>query len=553
MLIALAQINSHPGNLAGNTRKIREQIGVALKKGADLVIFPELSVTGYPPKDLLDSDIFIRRTEEAVARIVSDCRGIAAIIGTPTRNPLHSGKRLLNSALFISDGTVVKAFHKALLPTYDVFDEYRYFEPVTDFGILEWQGLRIAVTICEDLWDEQPFYHLEEPAVSLYKTSPMKMLAGKEPDLVINIAAAPFAWNRIEAREKIFTEKARKFKVPVIMVNQTGANADLIFDGASIAVNSSGTIIKRLPLFREDISLLNFSDLCTPAMAEPEPIPGKIQLIHDALVTGIRDYLAKTGQKSVIVGLSGGIDSAVCAALAVEALGPENVAGLMMPSPYSSDHSLTDAIDLALNLGIRWKKIDISKPFAEFGNVLADAFIGTQPDITEENIQARIRAIILMAWSNKFGHLVLNTSNKSEAAAGYGTLYGDMAGALAVLGDVYKTDVYRLASHINREKVIIPSNSITKPPSAELSKNQLDSDSLPPYEILDEVLMRYIEQGKDAEAITREGFDQDIVRKIISLVERTEFKRYQSPPALRISVKAFGPGRRIPLVSGFRE
>jgi NAD+ synthase (glutamine-hydrolysing) len=345
---------------------------------------------------------------------------------------------------------------------------------------------------------------------------------------------------------------AKRYEVPIIMVNHAGANADLIFDGASLVINSKGIIKARLPYFREEsftFDLESIDDAGNQPIAE---IPGKIELIHHAIVTGIRDYLAKTGQKKVVLGLSGGIDSAVCAALAVEALGKENVTGIMMPSRYSSDHSLTDAVRLAENLGIKWEKIGIDKPIAAFEDTLSDCFRNTKSDITEENIQARARAVILMAWSNKFGNLVINTSNKSEAAVGYGTLYGDMAGALSVLGDVYKTDVWLIARYINRNSEIIPVNSITKPPSAELRENQLDTDSLPPYDILDGILVRYIEQVMDPNEIISDGFDSDLVYRVIRMVNINEYKRYQAPPPLRVSTKAFGSGRRMSLVSGFR-
>jgi NAD+ synthase (glutamine-hydrolysing) len=554
MNITIAQINPQPGNIEANCRKIIGEMRKAASMGADLIVFPELCVTGYPPMDLLDSERFIADASLAVRSVEAESHTIAAVIGVPTKNPEPRGKRLYNSALFIAGGKTLKTFNKALLPTYDVFDEYRYFEPGHDFNIIEWQGTRIAVTICEDLWDEQPFDHIEAIR-SLYQVSPMEEISKHTPDLVINISASPFAHNRVEAREKVFASRAAQYKVPVIMVNQTGANADLIFDGASLAIGSDGSIIHRLPFFAEQSLMVSTGELhnnnnkaCPTAPAIPE----KTELIRMALVTGIRDYMVKTGQKRVLMGLSGGIDSAVCAALATEALGSENVLGILMPSRYSSDHSVKDAAGLAANLGIRWEMIEIEEPFRIFEKILEKPFTGTIPDITEENIQARIRATVLMAYANKHGYLVLNTSNKSEAATGYGTLYGDMAGALSVLGDVYKTDVYRLAYHINRNGEIIPSSSITKPPSAELKDNQLDSDSLPPYEILDQILIRFIEQVKDPSAIINEGFDPGTVHRIIKLVNDSEYKRFQTPPTLRVSTKAFGGGRRMPLVSGYR-
>jgi NAD+ synthase (glutamine-hydrolysing) len=550
MKITLAQINPHPGNISYNCRKICDYIRKATDEGSDLIVFPELCVTGYPPMDLLESQRFLSISDEAVSLIAAECTSIAAIIGAPTKNDKPKGKRLLNSALFLANGKTINTVSKALLPTYDVFDEYRYFEPADNFITIRWKDRNIAITICEDLWDEQPFNH-KKGDVSLYKTSPMEELNRLNPNLVINISAAPFAHNKLTIREEIFRNKALKYRIPVIMVNQTGANTDLVFDGASLVIDSNGTVKARLPFFRE--ASLTFSTDKTDDMGHREitPVPGKSELIHEAVVTGLRDYLSKTGQKKVLIGLSGGIDSAVCAALAVEAVGCENVTGLMMPSRYSSDHSFTDAVKLAENLQIKWEKIEIEKPHKGFEEVLQPLFKGSKSDTTEENIQARIRAILLMAYSNKFGYLVLNTSNKSEAATGYGTLYGDMAGAISPLGDIYKTDVYRIARHINRNKEIIPENSITKAPTAELKEDQKDTDSLPPYEILDEILFRYIELVRDQQSIIDEGFNEQMVKRIIKMVNSNEYKRFQAPPSIRVSSKAFGSGRRIPLVSGF--
>ncbi|MFO7574178.1 MAG: NAD+ synthase [Bacteroidales bacterium] len=550
MKITLAQINPHPGNIGYNCRKICDSIRKAAAEGSDLIVFPELCVTGYPPMDLLESQKFLEQTAEAAGLIAAECKSIAAIIGLPSQNHKPKGKRLFNSALFLDEGKVISTTSKALLPTYDVFDEYRYFEPADSFKTVEWKGKNIAITICEDLWDEQPFNH-KKGDISLYKTSPMEELKRLNPDLVINISAAPFAHNRLAIREEIFRNKAAKYRIPVIMVNQTGANTDLVFDGASLVIDSEGTVRARLPFFSEASFTFCIDKINDINSREITPMPGKAILIHDAVVTGLRDYLFKTGQKKMLLGLSGGIDSAVCAALAVEAVGSENVTGLMMPSRYSSDHSLKDAVKLAGNLGIKWEKIEIEKPHKGFEEALKPVFEGTKSDTTEENIQARIRAILLMAYSNKFGYLVLNTSNKSEAATGYGTLYGDMAGAISPLGDIYKTDVYRIARHINRKKEIIPENSITKPPSAELKAGQKDTDSLPPYEILDEILFRYIELIRDPQSIIAEGFNEQTVKRVIKMVNSNEYKRYQAPPSIRVSSKAFGSGRRIPLVSGF--
>jgi NAD+ synthase (glutamine-hydrolysing) len=526
---------------------ITEIIKSSAEAGSDLVVFPELSVTGYPPLDLLTYSRFLDDAAAAVEKIALECTGIAAIIGAPTANNNERGKPLFNSAILMHNGTVNTIFNKALLPTYDVFDEYRWFEPSVNFQTASLKGLRIAVTICEDMWDDQPFLHEKEKR-SIYGISPIEELEKLDPDLIINISASPFAHNRIETRETVFSNKAKKYKVPVVMVNQAGANSDLIFDGGSLVINQTGTIVARLPLFSESVCTFDLGKMLIGGLKAPK-LPEKMNLIHDALKLGISDYLKKTGQNRVVVGLSGGIDSAVVAAVAVGAIGCENVTGILMPSRYSSEHSVTDAMDLALNLGISTFIVNIEQPVAGFEKILEPVFAGTKPDVTEENIQARIRALILMAYANKFEAIVLNTSNKSEAATGYGTLYGDMAGALSVLGDLYKTEVYELAAFINRERIIIPESSISKAPSAELKPDQHDTDSLPPYETLDKLLFRYIDLQQDRKTIISAGFDEATVKRVIRLIDISEYKRFQSPPVLRVSAKAFGNGRRIPLVS----
>lgn len=549
MKITLAQINPQPGNLSENSRKIIDIIRNAEKGGSDLVIFPELCVTGYPPLDLLTYDRFIEDTLVAVKLITEASKNIGVIIGAPTYNKAARGKPLFNSAIFIHNGEIITEFHKALLPTYDVFDEYRYFEPSKEFKVISFRGTRLAVTICEDLWDEQPFLHYEQQR-SIYDVSPMEEIKVHNPDIVINISASPFAHNRLATRELVFSSKASRYNVPVIMVNQTGANADLIFDGGSLVIDKNGEIVTRLPLFEEKCETIDTEKLFL-SHKRAQPLPAKNDLIYKALITGIHDYMAKTSQTGVAVGLSGGIDSAVCAALATEAIGKAKVTGILMPSRFSSDHSVKDALDLASNLGIKAFITEIEPPFSGFEKVMAPLFENMEPDVTEENIQARIRATILMAYANKHKKIVLNTSNKSEAATGYGTLYGDMAGALSVLGDLYKTEVYEIARFINREKTIIPESTLTKAPSAELRANQLDTDSLPPYDILDKVLFSFIELQYDAGRIISEGYDPAMVNKIIGMVKRSEYKRFQAPPSLRVSAKAFGNGRRIPLVSGY--
>ncbi len=550
MKISVAQLNYHIGNFARNKDLICNAIKKAKANGSDLIVFSELCIPGYPPLDLLDRFEFIEKCEQTVAEIAKECTGISAIVGSPTINKNPEGKKLFNSALLLSDGKVIFSANKALLPTYDIFDEYRYFEPENRFSVFDFKGLRLAITICEDLWDEQPFDN-EFEKTRLYTVSPMEELAKQDPDIIINIAASPFSYTKIESKENIFISKAVKYKIPVISVNQTGANTELIFDGASLLVNEKGEIFNQLPFFEEAVNTYSFDEIKSGTISLKDNSTDSIALIHKALVTGLRDYFTKTGLKSSIVGLSGGIDSALCLCLAVDALGNENVRALLMPSRYSSDHSVRDAVALANTLKVHYDIINIEKPFRAFEEELAPVFKGMKRDITEENIQARIRAILLMAVSNKSGCILLNTSNKSEAAVGYGTLYGDMAGGLSVIGDVYKTDVYRLAGFINRKSEIIPENIITKLPSAELRPDQFDTDSLPDYSILDPILYQYIELQKPASRIIKEGADKETVLKVIRMIDFNEYKRYQAPPVLRISSKAFGAGRRMPLVARY--
>jgi NAD+ synthase (glutamine-hydrolysing) len=550
MKITVAQLNYHIGNFDRNKDLILNAINKAKVEGSDLIVFSELSICGYPPLDLLDRLDFIEKCNITVNEIAKECTSITAIVGSPTLNKNSEGKKLFNSALVLSEGKVVFSVNKALLPTYDIFDEYRYFEPENHFSIFPFKGVRIALTVCEDLWDDQPFEN-EFEKTRLYTVSPMEELAKLNPDVIINISASPFSYTKIESKENIFRSKSLKYKIPVVMVNQTGGNTELIFDGASLILNKEGKIFKRLPFFEEAIETFSFDDLKSDHVIKSEVNPNPISLIHKALVMGIHDYFNKTGFKSSILGLSGGIDSAICLCLAVEALGNENVRVLLMPSRYSSDHSVKDAVELSKILNVKYDIVSIEKPFSTFEAELAPLFEGKNADVTEENIQARIRALLLMAVSNKCGPILLNTSNKSEAAVGYGTLYGDMAGGLSVIGDVYKTDVYRLSAYINRERIIIPENIIKKFPSAELRPDQMDSDSLPDYNILDHILHQYIELQLPAERIIREGADKETVYKVIRMINLNEYKRYQAPPVLRISSKAFGAGRRMPLVARY--
>jgi NAD+ synthase (glutamine-hydrolysing) len=551
MKIALAQLNYHIGNFTDNTTKIAFEIKRAQQNGVDLIVFSELSVCGYPPLDLLEHRDFVNESLATVKNIARICTDIGVIVGSPTYNPNQQGKPLFNSAYFLYDGEIQHVVHKTLLPTYDIFDEYRYFEPNNDFEVIEFKGKRIALTICEDLWYNQP---APTPfgRTMLYTVSPMEELAKQKPDFVVNIAASPFSYTRVNIKSKIFTENARKYALPVFYVNQVGAQTELVFDGGSKVVDHTGEVVDEMSTFAEDIRYYDLDTVLNRTYGKKEFVNQDITgRIHDALILGIRDYFFKMGFSKAVLGLSGGIDSAVTLALAVQALGNENLRVLLLPSMYSTEHSLSDAEEIAENLGVQYDIVPIKSIFEAFKQELDPLFEGLPEDITEENIQARIRGVMLMAVSNKFGNILLNTSNKSEAAVGYGTLYGDMNGGLSVLGDVYKTDVYKLAEYINREQEIIPQNTITKPPSAELRPDQKDSDSLPDYEVLDKILFQYIEKQHTIIEITESGIEEKLVREIITKVNRNEYKRYQTPPILRISSKAFGPGRRMPLVAKF--
>ena len=547
MKIALAQINYHIGNFESNTAKVISALEKAKAVGADLVVFAELAVSGYPPRDFLEFDDFIERCLEAIDEIASHCRGIAAIVGCPTRREEIKGKDLHNSALFLAEGKVQDAAHKSLLPNYDIFDEYRYFEPYREFHVIPYKGKKIALTICEDIWDIG-----EDP---LYTINPMDELMKQSPDLMINIAASPFNYEQAQIRKEVMLVNAKKYRLPLFYVNHVGAQTELLFDGGSMVVSPKGFIFDELDYFEEDLRFYELQDVLVAHLQEDVSPHGKhcekIELIHDALVMGIRNYFGKLGFTKAILGLSGGIDSAVTMVLAARALGPENVRAVLLPSAFSSEHSVKDALDLANNLGAPHDTISIEQAFMNMEETLKPVFGDLQFDITEENMQARLRGVILMAMSNKFGYILLNTSNKSEAAVGYGTLYGDMNGGISVLGDVYKTQVFELARRINREKEIIPENTIIKPPSAELRPNQKDSDSLPDYEILDEILFQYIEKRMGPRELVNMGFEKATVDRILKLVNTNEHKRYQTPPILRVSPKAFGMGRRMPIVARY--
>ena len=547
MKIALAQLNYHVGNFPENSARIIAAIGKAKEQGADLVVFSELSVCGYYPNDLLERLEFIQESLAAIEQIASCCNGIAALVGGPSFNPSPKGKMLFNSAFFLKDGAIKSIHSKTLLPTYDVFDEYRHFESNKEFNLIELNGRKLAVTICEDLWFNQKVMNAFGRE-NLYSTSPMEENCRQNPDLVVNLSASPFSYHQERLRKDILIENAVKYNVPIIYVNQVGAQTELIFDGGSFMVDQKGKVVKELAYFSEDFAIVDTMDRESNQL---QPQTETSEKIYQALVLGISDYFRKSGFRKATLGLSGGIDSALTLVLAVRALEAENVKVLLMPSQYSSGHSVNDAVALAERLGVSYETLPIHDIAVAFDQTLAPTFKGLPHDLTEENIQARVRGTLLMAFSNKFGNILLNTSNKSEAAVGYGTLYGDMNGGLSVLGDLYKTEVYQLSNYINREEEIIPVNTILKPPSAELRPDQRDSDSLPDYDLLDAILYQYIDQARSVDDIISSGFDEAVVRKVVLLVNRNEYKRFQAPPTLRISSKAFGFGRKMPIVARY--
>jgi len=546
MKIALAQLNYHVGNFESNTQKIISNINLAKTKGADIVVFAELAICGYPPRDFLEFEDFISLCDNAAHEIAKHCTEIACIVGLPIKNPVVEGKDLFNAAYFIANGEVKQIIKKALLPTYDVFDEYRYFEPNTIFNCVDYKGKKIALTICEDLWNIN-----DNP---LYVSCPMDELIKQQPDLMINIAASPFDYGHDEDRIKVLSDNAKKYQLPLFYVNQVGAQTEIIFDGGSLVLDQEGAVKAEMKYFEEDLQLFDLDEVQNVKNKYPAAErTSDIEQIHDALILGIKDYFSKSGFKKAVLGLSGGIDSAVVCALACRALGSENVMAVLMPSKYSSDHSIKDALDLVNNVGCKHEIIPIKEAADAFDSMLAKPFEGLAFNLTEENIQARSRGIVVMAMSNKFGYILLNTSNKSECAVGYGTLYGDMCGAISVIGDVYKTQVFNLARYINKDKEIIPINTIVKPPSAELRPDQKDSDSLPEYDELDAILFQHIELKKGSKEIIAQGFDEALVKRILRMVNLAEFKRYQTPPILRVSPKAFGMGRRMPIVGKYMD
>ncbi len=548
MKIALAQLNYHIGNFELNVQKIIKATAEAKETGTDIIVFAELAVCGYPARDFLEFDDFLKKCEKAIADIAAHAQGIAIIVGAPTRNPKLEGKDLFNSAYFLADGKVQQVQHKTLLPTYDIFDEYRYFEPATEWKVVEHKGKRIALVVCEDMWNVGN----DNP---LYTVCPVDEMMAQKPDFIINISASPFSFDHAADRLLVMKSNTDRYKLPLFYVNQVGAQTDIIFDGASLVISPNSELYDEMPYFVESIRQYDLEDVirgrdkaCLVSAEQPKD---KTALIHAALLLGLRDYFQKMNLKTAILGLSGGIDSAVVLALAAEALGSNNVRVVLLPSQFSSDHSINDARALAKNLNVQYDIVPIEPMFKGYESALAPHFLGTAFNITEENLQARIRGTILMAFSNKFGNILLNTTNKSEMAVGYGTLYGDMCGGISVLGDVYKTEVYDLAHYINRNGEVIPKNSIEKPPSAELRPNQKDSDSLPDYDILDKLLFQYIERRQGPVELIEMGFDEKLVHRVLRMVNLNEFKRKQTAPVLRISNKSFGDGRRIPIVAKY--
>ena len=558
MKIFLAQQNYHIGNFESNTQKIISAIETAKAAKADLIVFSEMSICGYPARDFVEFNDFINKCYEAIEVIKEHTAEIAVLIGSPARNTIKEGKDLFNAAFFLYNKKIIAKIHKTLLPTYDVFDEYRYFEPAYNWNIVEFKGKKLAITICEDIWNlgDNP----------LYRICPMDELMKHSPDLMINLSASPFDYTHNEDRKAIIKANVLKYKLPMVYCNAVGSQTEIVFDGASLVFDKNANLCKQLPMFVEALEAVDINDdgtinshIIEVASAVPNQELNPISLdenlninqIYEALVLGIKDYFDKMGFTKAILGSSGGIDSAVTLALACEALGKDNVRAVLMPSPYSTEHSVNDAVELSKNLDNPYDIIKIADVYETFLSTLKPIFKDLPFSVAEENIQSRSRGNILMAIANKFGYVLLNTSNKSELATGYGTLYGDMAGGLGVLGDCYKMQVYALAKYINRNKEIIPDNIINKAPSAELRPNQKDSDSLPDYSVLDKILYQYIERRQGPTEIKAQGFDAALVDRTLKMVNNNEYKRNQFCPIIRISPKAFGVGRRVPIVGKY--
>jgi NAD+ synthase (glutamine-hydrolysing) len=542
--IALGQINPTVGDFSGNAAKIIDFSRRAQGAGAGMILFPELSVCGYPPRDLVERPSFVTHNRESAERIAAQTTGIAVICGLVTAADSHAGKSVMNSAALLMDGKVAFLQSKMLLPTYDVFDEMRNFAPARKQELFPFCGNRMALTICEDAWNDKQFW-----VKRLYTVDPVEALIQAGGNFVLNISASPFWIGKRELRRDMLASIARQHKVPVVLVNQVGGNDSLVFDGSSLVVNREGNVIAQGLSFEEDLIYFDSQSLTGEMHQE---VAGDEASVYSALVLGTRDYIQKCGFRKAIVGLSGGIDSALTAVIAADAVGADNVIGVGMPGPYSSPGSIEDARSLAKNLGIRFELLSINPVYDAYRQVLHDVFAGLPLDVTEENIQARARGAVLMALSNKFGAIVLSTGNKSELGVGYCTLYGDMVGGLAVISDVPKTLVYRLSAYVNSCRPVIPQATLEKPPSAELRPDQKDSDSLPPYEVLDAILEDYIEDSHSAEQIAADRkFDIQLVKRVIRMVDRAEYKRQQAAPGLKISPKAFGYGRRVPIAAKF--
>jgi NAD+ synthetase len=546
MKIAIAQINPTVGDIAGNVSKIISYGRKAREQNAELVIFSELVVCGYPPMDLLLKDSFVQATLEGVDIIARELSDISVLLGYVDHNR-GPGRPLHNACGLLQNGKIAAVQYKTLLPTYDVFDEDRYFEPARDYVIMPIGDKRFGTSICEDIWNDKQIC-----PVPRYREDPLSRLGEQKPDVLINISSSPYSLGKESIRHGLVRNLARRYKTPVFYVNQVGGNDELIFDGRSIVVDENGHLIAAASAFQEDLLIVNLGERQGEVKVSPSQTS---ENLYEALSLGTRDYLSKCGFRKAVVGLSGGIDSAVVCAVAVKAIGAQNVVGIAMPSPYSSDHSITDARQLAENLGIEFHTIPIKQVMESFNSVMLEPFAGTKADVTEENVQARLRGMILMAMSNKFGYLVLTTGNKSELAVGYCTLYGDMCGGLAVISDVLKTEVYDLAKYINTTAGgdVIPASTIEKPPSAELRPGQKDSDTLPPYPVLDGILRAYIEERMSVQEIVKLGYKEDVVMDVVTRVDRNEYKRYQAAPGLKVTDTAFGFGWRMPIAQRFKE
>jgi NAD+ synthase/NAD+ synthase (glutamine-hydrolysing) len=540
--IALGQINPTVGDFSGNAAKIVDYARRAKAAGSGLILFPELSVCGYPPRDLVERPSFVARNRETTERIAAETAGIAVICGLVTPASSDTGKSVMNSAALLIDGRIAFIQSKMLLPTYDVFDEMRNFAPAKSQQLFSFCGNQMALTICEDAWNDSGFW-----AKRLYTVDPVESLVHAGGNFVLNISASPFWIGKREFRRDMLASIAKQHQVPVALVNQVGGNDSLVFDGSSVVLNRAGQIIAQGHSFEEDLIYFDSQSLTGEIH---EQVSGDEGSAYSALVLGTRDYMHKCGFQKAIIGLSGGIDSALTAVIAADAVGPENVIGVGMPGPYSSQGSIDDARMLAKNLGIRFELISIDPAYEAYRGMLSEVFAGQREDVTEENIQSRARGMLLMALSNKFGAIVLSTGNKSELGVGYCTLYGDMAGGLAVISDVPKTMIYRICHYVNSRRAVIPQETLEKPPSAELRPDQKDSDSLPPYEVLDAVLEDYVEDSHSPEQIAAErGIDIEVVRRVVRMVDRAEYKRQQAAPGLKISPKAFGYGRRLPIAA----